>query len=91
MESKTVKAQYAKENLLWLAHNMKLPPRIKALSLKLGHIVFKIVTHPQCLNQPKVQREPDMANPHFRFDKELRRRDINFHHRFTLHRQVRFF
>jgi hypothetical protein len=36
MESKTVKTQYRKENLLWLAHNMKLPTRIQALTLKLG-------------------------------------------------------
>lgn len=36
MESKTVKTQYVKDNLLWLAHNMKLPPRIQALTLKLG-------------------------------------------------------
>lgn len=36
MESKTVKTQYKKDNLLWLAHNMKLPERIQALTLKLG-------------------------------------------------------
>lgn len=35
MESKTVKTQ-RKDNLLWLAHNMKLPTRIQALTLKLG-------------------------------------------------------
>jgi len=36
MESKTVKTQLRKDNLLWLAHNMELPARIQALTLKLG-------------------------------------------------------